>query len=225
MRVVGTAAYLGGVWAVPEAFCWAWGALREYTTQYFVGPDEAVHYTRATFSLHAGARNMLAKEMVGDWLWMTDTDHTFEPDALAKMVMLMQRFQVPVLSGIYRHKVLPHHPMLWLWSEAEAGFVPLLEYDPTCEVFQIDAAGAGCLLLHASVFARLSERFPQEEPFEHRGHYGEDMSFFLRCREAGIPVYATPCVDTVHLMPHGVTEVDYVPDWLHSEEVTLRAGR
>jgi hypothetical protein len=75
------------------------------------------------------------------------------------------------------------------------------------------------------VFAHLEEALPGEEPFEHRGRYGEDMSFFLRCREVGIPVYATPCVETIHLMPRGITDEDYRPGWTPSEEVVLRAGR
>ena len=157
--------------------------------------------------------------MRGDWLWMTDTDHSFEPDIVYKMVHLMQQYRVPILSGIYRHKALPHHPMLWHWSEREQGLVPLAEYDATAPLFQVDAAGAGCLLIHRQVFTCLSEVFPEEEPFEHRGKYGEDFSFFLRCKEAGILAYATPLVETIHLRPHGIQAEDYRPGWFPVEEV------
>src|SRR5262245_39165467 len=160
VNCIGTCAYLGGVWAVPEDFCWAWGAMREFNRDYLTGQQEMIHYTRAKFSLHSSARSWLATEMRGDWLFMTDTDHIFEPDVVYKLVTLMERHQLPVLSGIYRHKALPHHPMLWQWSDTEGGFCPLESVDMTVPLFQIDAAGAGCLLIHRRVFQKLAQAFP-----------------------------------------------------------------
>lgn len=220
-RCIGTAAYLGGVWALPEAFCWAWGEMREFNRDYLAGQFETIHYTRTLFSLHASARNQLVEEMHGDWLWMTDTDHVFEPDVLYKMVGLMQRYHVPILSGVYRHKALPHHPMLWHWDARVDGFVPIAEVDHQVPLFRVDAVGAGCLLVHRAVFDRLSTLFPNEGPFDHIGRHGEDMSFFVRCRTAGIPVHATPQVETIHLRPHGITADDYVPNWYTEEDAAL----
>ncbi len=219
----GTVAYLGGLLAVPEPFCWDWGQMREFNTAFMCGPDESLYYTRTTFSLHAHARNDLAQQMLGDWVWMTDTDHRFEPDVVFKMVQLMEQYKTPVLSGVYRHKVLPFHPNLYVWNDNDGGgFVPLIEYDSSVPCFRVDAAGGGCLLVHRSVFARLKKAYPDTGPFNHIGHYGEDLSFFLRCREQGIPVYATPHVETTHLRLHGITEHDYVPAWWgESQDITV----
>jgi hypothetical protein len=216
LTCLGTCAYLGGLVAVPEPFCWSWSCMREFNTEFVCQAGETIHYTRSSFSLHASARNKLVQEMRGDWLFMTDTDHTFVPDTLYRLLTLMQRYQTPVLSGIYRHKALPHHPMLWMWHDAQGGFVPLVEVDKTAHLIKVDACGAGCLLVHRSVFERISREL-EEPPFEHRGSYGEDFSFFVRCRELGIPVYATPHVEAVHLMLHGVTEEDYRPGWYAEE--------
>jgi len=162
--------------------------------------------------------------MRGDWIWMTDTDHVMEPDVVFKMVKLQEQYQLPVLTAIYRHKALPHHPMLWVWNEQEQGFVSLVEYDKTVPCFQVDAAGGGCLLVHRTAIEKLERMcVPPEEIFDHHRKWGEDMSFFLRCRNAGIPVYATPLAETTHLMTRGITEEDYVEGWWESEQVETKA--
>ena len=212
-KCLGTVAYLGGLMALPEAFCWAWGNLREFNMQFVCAPGEMIHYTRSAFSLHAHARNALCQEMQGEFLLMLDTDVLVEPDALLKLLHIMKTYNAPVVSAIYRHKALPHHGMLWNWVEQDGGFRPLVLHDPHAPCFRVDAVGAGCLLIHQTALKRLRETFPDEEPFDHTGKYGEDMSFCLRLRQAGIPLYATPQVEAVHLMARGVTDELYVDNW------------
>lgn len=220
MRCLGSVGYLGGLLTVPEEFCWSWGQLRELNREYLCGPNEMIHYMRARMSYHAGARNWLAEQMRGEWLLMLDTDHIFTPDILLKMLTLMQQYQVPILSGIYRHKALPHAPVLYMVDEAQAGFRSIVEYDTTVPLFQIGAAGGGCLLIHRNVFVRLRQQSP-EPPFQPIGAKGEDMSFFWRCHQAGIPAYATPQVEAHHLMLRAITTDDYVPEWQSSEAVAV----
>lgn len=219
IKMLGTAAYLGGLLAVPEEFCWAWSALREFTSNFLPQESEAVYYLRARFSLHAHARNQLVDDMQGDWLWMTDTDHTFPPHTLYQMVKMMQQYNTPVLSGIYRHKVPPFHPMLWVWSDVgdPPGFSPVVEHAKDVPVFQVDAVGAGCLLIHRSVFEALAKAFPGEGPFDHIGKYGEDFSFCLRCRQAKIPIFATPLVESTHMRMQHLTEEVYIPEWFNPD--------
>ena len=115
-HVLGTVAYLGGV-APHEEFCWSWGEMREFNTQFLCQPGERIHYMRARQSLHAGARNELAESIMGDWLLMLDTDQRFEPDILLKLLTLQQAHKLPVLTGLSRHKQPPHHPLWWSWQE------------------------------------------------------------------------------------------------------------
>lgn len=212
-KVLGTVAYLGGLMALPEAFCWAWGNFRAFNEQFVCNPGEQLHYTRSTVSLHAHARNALCAEMQGEFLLMLDTDVLVEPDTLLKLLTVMKRYNVPIVSGVYRHKVPPHHAVIWTWEEEESGFVKVVDHDARQPCFRVDCVGGGCLLIHASALRKLHMAFPDQEPFDHIGKYGEDFSFCLRCREAGIPIYVTPHVDLAHVMAYPVTGADYVPNW------------
>lgn len=75
--------------------------------------------------------------------------------------------------------------------------------------------------MHRDVFTTLQARCPDEGVWDHRGRYGEDMSFFLRCREAGIPCYATPLVQSIHLMSRGIQDEDYTPGWFPMADVQV----
>jgi len=210
---------------VPEEFCWTWGEFREFNAAVLCEPNQIIHYTRSKMSLHAGARNFLAKERRGNWLFMADADVMLEPDTLFKMLTLQKKYHLPVLTGIVRHKALPHHPLLWLWSVERDGFVPIVEHDPSVQVFKIDATGGGCLLIASEVLDQLAWSFPNEEPFDHIGRYSEDLSFCLRLRRLGISLYATPCVQATHLMVRGITDDDYVEGWWEAQTLEVACGR
>lgn len=213
---IGTIGYLGGV-TPHEEFCWSWGEMLAFNTQFLCGPGKRIHYTRARMSLHAGARNYLANFMIGDWVLMLDTDQRFVPETAMRMLQIQQRHQVPVLTGLQRHKVPPYHPLWWSWQEDQNGFVPFLEYDPNVQIMQIDACGGGCLLIQREVLQAMRQAFPDEEPFDHIGRYSEDFSFALRCRALNIPLYATPQVHAIHLRTTGVEDDDYIPGWFGEE--------
>ena len=156
-RILGTVGYLGALMTLPEEFCWSWGQMIQFNAEFVTKDNELIHYERSKASLHASARNSLAANMRGDWLCMCDTDHVFEPAMLYKLLRLMERYRTPVLSGIYRYKSPPYAPVLYLWDETVQAFSMLLEYDASQDVFQVDGAGGGCLLIHVSVFQRIKE--------------------------------------------------------------------
>lgn len=215
-RVIGTVAYLGGV-TPAEEFCWSWGEMREFNARFLCRDNERIHYTRARQTLHAGARNELAENMLGDWLCMLDTDQQFDPHIVLRLVQLMEQHNLPVLTGLSRHKQPPYHPLWWTWHEAVEGFVPIIEVPPETHLMRVDAFGAGCLLIHRAVFAKMAEVYPEESPFDHKGRYSEDFSFALRCRALGIPVYGTPTVKAEHLRMLPVRDEDYMPHWFDEQ--------
>ena len=93
-----------------------------------------------------------------------------------------------------------------IFEDAPEGFLPLNKYDKD-SVFQVDAAGTGCLLIHRSVFEAI-----QADADPHQGKdwcwfwdgpingewIGEDLQFCRRVRSLGFPIY----VHTGAILPH-----------------------
>ena len=207
-RPIGTIAYLGGIFATPEDFTWSWGNLIAFCYEYLCQPNEYVHQDRSRTTYHSTARNGLAKTFLGDWLWTTDTDHAFDPDILARMVGLMKKYDLDVVSGLYRYKVHPYLPVAFHWSEETQGFLTIAELDWNAMLQQVSCVGAGCLLIKRRVFERVRNELG-EELFDIIPPLSEDFSAFTRLRKLGIPVYISPVIESYHLRVHKVTNADY----------------
>jgi len=204
-KAVGTVAYLGGLPAVLEQFCWSWGQMIAYNAEW-IQPGQYIHYERSAYSDHAPARNALATRFLGDWLIQLDTDHIFEPDLAARLLWTADKYQVDVLSGVYQMKQPPHVPVLFEWTgpEESPGLQPLAAWPGGVKVLQIGSAGGGCLFVRRSVFDRIANEL-QEEPFDKIFPYSEDHSFFLRLRRLEIPAYAALNIHCHHLRVTPVT--------------------
>jgi hypothetical protein len=196
-KAIGTVAYLGGLMSLPEKFCWSWGQMIQYNTEYLCNPGSYVHYDRATASFHSFARNELAKNFLGDWLLMFDTDHSFEPDIVARMLHRMNTCDLQVLVGVYVYKNPPYSPVLYQYNDKDE-IMPLAKWDESVDVFQIGSSGGGCLMVKREVFNRI-ERELKCMPFDIEHPYGEDHSFFRRLKKLGIEAFCCPKIEAKHL--------------------------
>lgn len=210
-REIGTIAYMGGVMAVQEPFCWAWGNLMAFTQEALCGPDEHIHFDRTKLSLHEHARNELLGKMRGDWILMLDTDLSFEPDLAVRLVRLFEQNKLDVLTGFYSYKKPPHFPVVYAHDPASDKHEILADWDRSLNLIQIDSAGAGLLLIRRGVTERITTEL-KENPFSCYPGKGEDHSFFMRLRKLGIKAWGAPHVEADHLEYWGVRpSVDYVP--------------
>lgn len=207
-NIIGTIGYMGGLPAVLEPFCWAWGQMIQYNTEYLCNPGEIVHYIKATVSLHFFARNSLVQQMRGDWLLMLDTDHAFEPDIAARMINVMNKNNLQVVTALYRHRAAPGGPVIYQWDKEDKFAMPIADWSKDVEAMQVGSAGAGCLLVKREVFDRIKAELKQE-PFTLIEGYGEDHSFFKRCQKLGIDVYALPQIESPHLQITKLKMGDY----------------
>jgi GT2 family glycosyltransferase len=193
--------YLGGVPALPEPWVHCYARMIQHTLE---ASDLVLDLDRPTVSYHSYARNVAAKRIGNcDWLLQLDTDHTFDPDLLLRLLNSAHQSGAKVLSGFYQSKTPPHHPIAYFFDADKPGVgVPLGEWSHP--VFRVDATGGGCLLVHRSVFERIRAELA-EDPFDPvippgaTKPMGEDLSFGWRCKQLGIPVYLDTRVKYNHL--------------------------
>ena len=211
-KTIGSVAYLGGLMAVPEVFTWSWSQMQEFNSEFLVSPGESIFYNRSTISLHYEARNRLVAHMRGDWLVMLDTDITFDPDLIARLLHRATKDDLDVLTGLYQYKTEPHSPVLYKLNEQEylepVGAWKAPDDGQPFFYLNVDAAGGGCLFVRRRVFERIDKEL-KERPFDQLPGMGEDFSFFARLRKLGIKIVCDPSIQVHHLLVHPLTMADY----------------
>jgi 2-polyprenyl-3-methyl-5-hydroxy-6-metoxy-1,4-benzoquinol methylase len=144
------------------------------------------------------ARNELAKHALlahaNLILWL-DSDIILTPsgfDALLKTVEMGNDF----VSGIYYERAPPFNPVL----RKEAPFnkmQPIYEYPPD-QLFEVDGAGFGCVLMTDKALKAVFG--PQKgEPFKFSKECSEDLFFCRRLREQGFKLIANPEAQCSHI--------------------------
>lgn len=209
-KPTGTIAIMGGVPAIQTEFVWSFTQMIQYNSEYLCEPNQSILYLKASISFHAAARNSLVDQMKGDWLLMLDTDHQFDPDIAARMVHKMNKYNLPVLTGIYQHKSPPHSPVLYNWNKDQTSFEAMGDWDrPEGEYFiPVASAGAGCLMVRRWVFDKIREEL-NESPFDIIHPFGEDHSFFMRLKKIGVQAYCDPSIECYHLGVRPIRLTDY----------------
>jgi len=138
------------------------------------------------------------KESSKEWLFFLDSDVYLEENALMKMIQK----QYPILSGLYCTRYPPIEPCCWRITEN--GRRPIkFNYG---DIVEAEAGGAGCLLIHRSVFDKIEPPYfewsvgKRPEKFE---SMSEDFYFFRKIREHGFKFL----VDTSIQCKHDVNQV------------------
>lgn len=215
-QVIGTVAYLGGIPAVPEPFCWSWAQMIEFNNEYLCAQNETIHYSRTLNSFHSHARNEIVNHMYGEWLLMLDCDHAFEPDLVLRMLRVLNTYQIDVLCGVYMYKKEPYPPVLYqdnpLYKEGishkSTMFAMVVDFDPTVHLYEIGSAGTGCLLVRRNIYDRIFDELG-EMPFDIIHPHSEDHSFFRRLKKLGIKAFFSPQIECNHLMWKRLSLKDY----------------
>jgi len=197
-RTIGTIGYMGGLMSMPSPFVWSWSQMVQFTPEAICQEDEKIDFVRTEYSLHSAARNDLVTKLAGDWLLQLDTDMVFDPDFAARLVTIFERYKLDILTGLYTYKSQPNIPVLHMFNEATGRHESIGQWDTSSEIFGVDSAGGGCLLVRRRVFERIFRELRQT-PFEMIPPYGEDHSFFMRARKLGFKAYCAWKVQAAHL--------------------------
>jgi len=158
--------------------------------------------------LLAKSRNIAVKHFLEysncDWLLMLDADERISVEAFDKLVDAADAEKRPVMAGLYFAALwidgnLRPAPLIFKDVEGK-GALPYDNYEEN-SVIPVAAAGTGFLLIHKSVFEKMREAFVNENcgpdwcwfqdgPINGNRWLSEDLSFFSRLYNVGIPVHA-----------------------------------
>lgn len=217
-KTIGSVIYMGGVMSLPEPFVWSWSEMLQFNSEFMESPTERINYNRATVSYHSFARNSMVDQIQGDWILMLDTDVTFTPDILMRMLNKLDKFNIDVLVAPYLYKSAPHPPVLYGYNVKTKEKTIMGDWDRSDKVdlIPIRGAGAGCLLIRKRVFDKIKQKL-KCSPFDiytdkNGSPLSEDHSFFERLWQLKIPAYACPDIFVNHLIYRELkVDKDYDP--------------
>jgi hypothetical protein len=161
----------------------------------------------------AAARNKVVRRFLDsgrDWLYMTDTDTVFKADTIERLSargkqvisalvyvagetpfpMMFQRI-ADIGSGIGAF----HLPPEWMRAAWDRGADGCL---------QVDAVGAGCLLVHRDVYLEVEKSLQLPIPWYQETSMGnmvvgEDFTFCMRLAECGYEIFVDTDVRVGHM--------------------------
>lgn len=177
-----------------------------------------VEYRIVSGTLIYDARNQLAQYAVNSdcdqVLWL-DSDMVFEPDILQKLSKDVED-GMDFVSALYFSRRKPIRPLVFQSCEIletdEGKKIPTAahycEY-PQDSVFEIAAAGFGCVMTTRKLLAGIMDQFGQM-PFSPAVGFGEDLSFCMRASGAGFPMYCDSRVKVGHIARSAIREDDYL---------------
>jgi len=160
-------------------------------------------------SLTALARNTIvdiAQQQGCDYLMFLDTDQTFPPDTIFKLL----KHQKDICSGLYFERYAPYRPVIR--KSHPSGGYSLADYTQG-DLIEVDATGGGCLLINMEVFERLEKPY-----FDYRieksgikeTFFSEDLVFCEKVRAAGYKIHVDTTVRCGHLInDYEISEKDW----------------
>jgi hypothetical protein len=172
-------------------------------------------------------RNRVVKAFLdgtaSDWLLMIDVDEQLTTEAFDLLCQSADDKERPVVSalvfatfGVNKH--LYPKPVPALFRDTPEGFFPLYEYDRN-SLFQVDACGTGCLLIHRSVLQKMREAADRNQgrdwcwfwdgPIDGKW-VSEDLLFSRRIRQLGFPIHAHTGAVLPHQKSYWVSEEHYL---------------
>jgi len=157
------------------------------------------------------ARNEIVRCLERDWLFFMDSDQTFHPETLNRLLS----WNLPIVSGIYFKS--PGNPIPHIYKyvyqndshlyvskavevaayleryKEELSKAPAATILPARreDLIERDGVGGGCLLIHRRVLEAIGDPW-----FEcaNNLHMGEDFDFCRKAQEKGFKIYADPGV-------------------------------
>ncbi|HEY5986987.1 MAG TPA: glycosyltransferase [Streptosporangiaceae bacterium] len=168
----------------------------------------------------AAPRNGLVKQFLeygrADWLLMIDSDMTFRPDLLERLLEYADPETAPIVGGLcfgFDDKGQIQPTLFGLTGDQQHPQVIRYHEWPPDSMFQVAATGGACLLMHKSALEKIRDfklpnrdepgfnrAFPWFQELEHDGQpVSEDIAFCWRAGLAGVPIFVNTAVQLGHI--------------------------
>jgi GT2 family glycosyltransferase len=159
-------------------------------------------------------RNRVVKAFLdntdSDWLLLIDSDEQLSVSTFDQLINTAHHTERPVVAGLvfaaFKDEGLYPKPVPAIFQDTPQGFLPLFKYDRNA-IFEIDACGTGCMLIHRSVLEKMREVADPHQGTDWcwfwdgplNGEWiSEDLLFSRRIRQLGFPIH----VNTAAILPH-----------------------
>ena len=170
---------------VPTPFCASLAQLKTVGECQLVMKSGSLIYT----SRNSLATTALQKEF--DYVMWFDSDMTFAPDTLIRMLDTLKKNDLDILTGLYYRRVPPYSPVLFDQLDMDGEICYWSEFKEIPEkLFEVGGCGFGCVLMKTDVFMDVQGRFGNM--FAPIANNGEDLAFCWRARQCGYKVYCDP---------------------------------
>jgi hypothetical protein len=175
-------------------------------------------------NLISRGRNMVVEQFLqsqADWLFFVDADQRFKPETFDALEEVADSVERPIVTGLYfsiggRENFLYPVPMPTIFTRhPERKFIydPILHYPPNATI-EIDACGAGMMLIHRGVFETLRESaepgfehvFFHDQPVPGGDWIGEDIVFCRMVKDAGYKIFCHTGAVSPHIKHYLVTD-------------------
>lgn len=178
---------------VPAAFCQSLATLKKTGNCVLAMQMGSLIYT---------SRNNLAMKAIqsqADYVFWLDSDMVFEPDILVRMLDVLEKNDLDILTGLYFRRVPPYTPVLFDRLEVKANSIcKWSEFEEIPDhLFEVGGCGFGCLLMKTDAFLDVQSKFGNM--FAPIGNTGEDLAFCWRARECGFKIWCDPSIICGHV--------------------------
>lgn len=177
---------------VPVPFCQSLALLKKVGECTLAMQSGSLIYT---------SRDRLATHAIqidADYVMWFDSDMSFAPDTLERMLDTLQKNDLDILTGLYYRRVPPYSPVLFDKVEFDGDRCDWTEFQTVPDkLFEVGACGFGCVLMKADVFFDVQSKFGKM--FTPIGNTGEDIAFCWRARQCGYKIICDPSVECGHV--------------------------
>lgn len=192
---------------------------KEHMLQYGILPGFIERRARSQH-VHR-ARNEIVRGFLAtdcDYLLFVDADMGIPRNTIERLMSVAHEVERPIVAALcFAQRDVGFSdedysttfdviPTVQMWNVEDDGsivsFSIVADY-PRDAVCQIDSTGGACVLIHRTVLEKIRADHGEHwfTPLTNAatgGPFGEDTSFFLRCRDLGIPLHMDTSVKTSH---------------------------